>query len=239
MYKISVIIRTYNEGKHIREVLESLKNQTFKNFQIIIVDSESTDTTLSIAKEYNCKIVKIKKSRFNYSYASNIGAINSDAEILCFLSGHSVPVNNNYLDLIYQAFNNSQVGGVYGEVIALQDGSITEKIFYNLGYYKSKYMKKLRDKMENKIHPGILSCSNAAIRKAIWIEHPFTEYLGHGGEDVEMAYYIIKNKKYILHLPNALVRHSHGSSFHQFRAEYKNWGKLYSDVIKYIGEYYD
>ena len=49
--KISVVIRTYNEEKHIGEVLESLKKQTYKNYEIVIVDSESTDRTVEISMQ--------------------------------------------------------------------------------------------------------------------------------------------------------------------------------------------
>lgn len=55
--KISVVINTYNASEHLREVLESVKNFD----EIVICDMESTDETLSIAKEYNCKIVTFEK----------------------------------------------------------------------------------------------------------------------------------------------------------------------------------
>ena len=49
---ISIVIRTYNEQKHIREVMEILSKQTYKNFEIILIDSESTDDTIKIVSEY-------------------------------------------------------------------------------------------------------------------------------------------------------------------------------------------
>lgn len=60
-YKISVVIRTYNEEKHIGEVLESLKNQTYSNFEVIILDSQSTDNTTKIAQSYGVSIKQIEK----------------------------------------------------------------------------------------------------------------------------------------------------------------------------------
>lgn len=230
-YKISVIIRTYNEEKHIKDVLEAIKKQTYKNYEIIMVDSESTDSTLEIAKDFNVSIVKIYKKDFNYSYASNIGADNATGNILCYLSGHSVPCNPDYFQKINEAFQDKAVGGVYGEVIALRDGSVWEKTFHYLGYLKSKEIEK-----EYEIHPGILSCSNACIRKDIWEKHRFKDKLGKGGEDVEMAYRILKDGYYILKLKKALVRHSHGSSLKKFIAEFKSWKIQYENVLSYIKE---
>jgi glycosyltransferase involved in cell wall biosynthesis len=55
---ISIIIPTYNEGKYLSKLLESLKQQTFQDFEIIVSDNDSKDKTKQIAKKYGCKIVK-------------------------------------------------------------------------------------------------------------------------------------------------------------------------------------
>ena len=60
-YKISVVIRTYNEEKHIGEVLKSLNKQTYSNFEVIILDSQSTDNTIKIAQNYDVRIEQIEK----------------------------------------------------------------------------------------------------------------------------------------------------------------------------------
>lgn len=52
MFEISIIIRTKNEEKWIGENLKRLANQTYKNFEIIIVDSGSTDETLNIINNF-------------------------------------------------------------------------------------------------------------------------------------------------------------------------------------------
>ena len=52
---VSLIIRSKNEEKWIKLVLESIKNQTIKNFEIILVDNDSTDNTVKIAKSYDVK----------------------------------------------------------------------------------------------------------------------------------------------------------------------------------------
>lgn len=235
-YKISIVIRTYNEQKHLPEVLESIKNQTYKNYEIILVDSESTDKTVEIAKKYGVKIVPILKKDFNYSYASNVGVKNSSGDIVCFLSGHSVPVKENYLEKINEIFQDSKIGGCYGDVIALKDGSFWEKAYNKLGYIKNiLFNRKNNIRLENTIHPGILSCSNASIRKTIFNKHLFADELGKkGGEDVELAYRIIQDGLYIAQVPELLVKHSHGSDLKKFLRELKNWKIMYQEVLDYI-----
>lgn len=150
-YKISVVIRTYNEEKHIGEVLKSLNKQTYSNFEVIILDSQSTDNTIKIAQNYDVRIEQIEKKEFNYSFASNKCVEYATGEIVCFLSGHSVPKRNNYLELANKVFQDERIGGCYGEVIALPDGSFSEKMFNGLGYIKSRIMMP-RIKLEQEIH---------------------------------------------------------------------------------------
>lgn len=234
-YKISVVIRTYNEQKHINSVLKSLSEQTYGNYEIIILDSESTDDTLKIASKYNVIIKHIKKSDFNYSYASNKCVEYASGDIICFLSGHSVPVRSNFLENINQIFQNPQIGGCYGEVIALPDGSFTEKVFNRLGYLKNKLKGGGNPEvLETKIHPGIFSCSNASARRDLLLRHPFAQALGHGGEDIEVAYRIIQEGYYIARVPDLLVMHSHGNGLFKFIREYNNWKKMWKDVKRYI-----
>ena len=234
-YKISVVIRTYNEAKHIKEVLEALKNQTYRNYEVIILDSESTDDTLKIAVKYDVIIKHIRKSDFNYSYASNKCVEYATGDIVCFLSGHSVPVHDSYLQEVNDIFQNDRIGACYGEVIALPDASITERLFNNLGYLKSKIKGVKKEVvLESEIHPGIFSCSNASARKSLLNKHPFATEVGRGGEDVEVAYRIIKDGYYIARTPKQLVMHSHGSSLIKFCNEFKNWRIMYKDVLEYI-----
>lgn len=56
--KASVIIPMYNEERYISRCLESLKKQTFKNFETILIDDGSTDKTVEIASKYDVTILK-------------------------------------------------------------------------------------------------------------------------------------------------------------------------------------
>ena len=94
----SIIIRTKNEERYLEHVLLMLKKQTYKNFETVIVDDNSTDKTLEIAKKYNCKIVKIPEGKFNYPYACNFGIRESIGEYIVFISGHSIPINTKWLE---------------------------------------------------------------------------------------------------------------------------------------------
>ena len=89
--KVSVIIRTYNEGLYITNLLRAIKQQEYPNIEIILVDSESTDDTVKLAEQYCDKIVGIKKSDFTFGYSLNKGIENSTGDFLVLVSAHTEP----------------------------------------------------------------------------------------------------------------------------------------------------
>ena len=89
---VSVIIRTKNEERWLQQCLEKIYQQSYRNFEIIIVDNESKDKTIKVAKEYKLKIVKIKK--FLPGKAINLGITKSKGDIIICLSAHCIPLDN-------------------------------------------------------------------------------------------------------------------------------------------------
>ena len=92
--KISVIIPTYNEEKHIVQCLESLSNQTLKPLEIIVVDDGSTDSTLLKIKNFD--LVVIRQDHSGAGAARNLGAKKSRGEILFFVDA-DMEFNKNFL----------------------------------------------------------------------------------------------------------------------------------------------
>ena len=73
--KASIIIRTYNEARHLPDLLTGVQSQVAPGMEneIIIVDSGSTDGTLDIAKRFHCRIEHIRKEDFSFGRSLNIG----------------------------------------------------------------------------------------------------------------------------------------------------------------------
>ena len=68
---VSLIIRCYNEEKHIEKLLNGIMQQALEKIEIILVDSGSTDSTLSIAAAYPVKIVSIDPNEFTFGRSLN------------------------------------------------------------------------------------------------------------------------------------------------------------------------
>ena len=70
---VSIIIRTLNEERYLRELLLSIKNQDFPDeVEIVVVDSGSIDSTIEIAENFQCKITHIKKTDFTFGRSLNV-----------------------------------------------------------------------------------------------------------------------------------------------------------------------
>ncbi|MEM2126856.1 MAG: glycosyltransferase family 2 protein, partial [Candidatus Bathyarchaeia archaeon] len=84
---VSVVIPTFNSEKTIEDCLKSIKNQTYRNIEIIIVDNYSQDKTIKIAKKYDVLIFSKKLGR---SAARNFGAKKTMGDFLLFLDSDMV-----------------------------------------------------------------------------------------------------------------------------------------------------
>ena len=69
----SIVIRAFNEGRHISRLLEGINQQTIRDLEIILVDSGSSDNTLAIAKSYGAQIIQIKPQDFTFGRSLNLG----------------------------------------------------------------------------------------------------------------------------------------------------------------------
>jgi glycosyltransferase involved in cell wall biosynthesis len=110
---VSVIIPTYNEEKNIERCLKSLQNQTVprNSFEVIVVDGNSKDRTVEIAKKYADKIIQQKSE--GVGGARNDGVIISKGNIIaCTDADCTVP--KNWVEVIQKNFENKNIVAVYG-----------------------------------------------------------------------------------------------------------------------------
>jgi len=85
---ISVVIPTRNEGKYIGRLLESIDRQTYRNYEIIVCDHDSSDSTLKIARGFEAKIIKVKRK--GVAIGKNTGLKAARGEIIAFIDADYV-----------------------------------------------------------------------------------------------------------------------------------------------------
>jgi len=113
-FKFSVLIPTYNGAGMIKNTLRSLLRQDYRNFEVIVNDDASTDSTIKIVESFNDKRIKIFKNKSNMGYPANLNACLSHAkgEIIYLLAQDDI-LASNALSLTNDAFNlSSDIGAV-------------------------------------------------------------------------------------------------------------------------------
>jgi glycosyltransferase involved in cell wall biosynthesis len=88
--RISIITPSYNQGEFIRETIKSVLGQGYPDLEYIIIDGGSTDSTLSILKEYGNRLDWISEEDRGQSHAINKGMQKATGEIIGFLNSDDV-----------------------------------------------------------------------------------------------------------------------------------------------------
>ena len=102
---VSIIVPVYNVEKYLRQCIESLINQTYKNIEIILVDDGSTDNSGKICDEYSKKDNRIKaihKKNGGLSDARNYGIENAKGIYICFVDSDDY-TDKKYIENLYHA----------------------------------------------------------------------------------------------------------------------------------------
>lgn len=103
-YEITIIVPIYNAQKYIRKCIDSILKQTYKNFQLILINDGSTDKSLEICKEYkelDNRVKLIDKVNEGVSIARNVGIKNAEGDYIVFIDADDY-IEKNYLEKLIQ-----------------------------------------------------------------------------------------------------------------------------------------
>ena len=104
---ISIILPTYNSEKYIFECISSVLNQSYKEFEIIVIDNNSSDKTLNIIRSFKSEKIKIFniKNYGNISISRNLGIEKSIGNWIAFIDSDDL-WEKDKLEILSNKFNN-------------------------------------------------------------------------------------------------------------------------------------
>lgn len=211
--KCSIVIRSYNEEKHIGRLLTGILEQSIEDFEIILVDSGSTDATVAIASHFPVRILGIKPEDFTFGYSLNKGCSAANGEYIVISSAHVYPVYKDWLEKLLLPFSDPQIALVYGK----QRGNLHTK-FSEQQIFKVWFP---GESVTRQSHP-FCNNANAAIRRTLWQEHPYNETLP-ALEDLEWATWAMNNGYHVAYSHEAEIIHVHnetpGDIYNRYRRE--------------------
>ncbi len=217
----SIIIRAYNEEKHIRRLLQGITEQTLSDIQIILVDSGSTDGTLTAASGYLVEVVNILPENFTFGRSLNIGFATARSDLVVMASAHVYPVYPDWLEQLLAPFEDPNVGLSYGKQRGTENSHFSEQQIFKHWFSDSSDL--------FQAHP-FCNNANAAIRRGLWELHPYDETLP-GLEDLEWGKWAQGEGHRIAYVAEAEVIHVHDESqkgiFNRYRREGMAFQRIY------------
>jgi rhamnosyltransferase len=219
---VSLIIRCFNEEKHIGRLLTGALNQTHLPDEIVVVDSGSTDHTLAVASTFDVTVVSIEPELFSFGHALNVGIAAATGEIAIFASAHVYPIYDTWLEELVAPFSDEQVALTYGRQQTPPGGRLSEQRLLSQ-WFPAQSAARQR-------HP-FCNNANAAIRRSAWEARPYDEQLT-GLEDLEWAKYAMEHGYSIAYVAEAPVVHVHDESFRQVFNRYRREAIAHKDIYQ-------
>ena len=162
---ISIIIRTRNEERWIDHCLSAITTQSINDYEIILVDNNSQDRSVKIAKKYTDNIINV--TDFYPGKAINDGIRASSGKYIVVISGHCIPKNNLWLEKLIEPLKNDKtclLAGVYGRQEPLSSSSALDKRDLTVVFGLDERTQKKDSFFHN---------ANSAIPRKIWEKFPF------------------------------------------------------------------
>lgn len=206
---ISVICPCFNHEKYVTFFIQSVLNQTYRNFELIIVDDCSADSSVQQIKKFDNKRIKLIQHKFNngVNAALNAGIKNSIGDVVVFVASDDM-LKPNYMEKIVETFLNSpEVGVIYGPATVIDDNN---KILKKQPQYFSS-TQKMNDK--NRVlssifyDANVLVSSGMAVRRSVLqkIIPLDTSFLSHQDTFIHVRLLAITNMAILLE-PYVLYR---------------------------------
>lgn len=211
MPETSIIIRTYNEERHLPALLSAIAGQSYRDYEVIVVDSGSIDNTREIAAGAADQVIRISSHDFTFGYSLNIGIKASTGRFLVLVSAHTLPSHVDWLAALIEPLKDEKTAMVCGRQEGTAESKLSEFRDFNRIFGPKRMTMSAKKFFANN--------ANSALRRDLWEQHMFDESLP-GLEDIEWAKFWMERGLQVIYEPAAGIRHIHQETPHQVRRRY-------------------
>lgn len=211
----SIVIRTLNEAVYLDDLLKMIAQQKTSGgltHEVVLIDSGSTDGTVEIAERHGARITTITKQEFSFGRSLNRGCDFAKGEILVFISGHCVPVDDQWLQNLCQPLMDGTVSYTYGRQVGDDDSYFSERRIF------AKYFPET-----STVPQKGFFCNNAnsAVLRSAWKLERFDEELT-GLEDMALGKALVEGHGHkVGYVASAPVFHHHSENWKQVRRRFE------------------
>ncbi len=228
---VSIIIPTLNASVELGSLLEMLLKQTLCPDEILVLDSESNDDTVEIAKKYPLtRVIEIKRADFDHGGSRDLAFRAAHGDIVLFLTQDAMPSGDKYVEAIVKSVLQEGVASACGRQIARADAPLYEKFTREYNYPPQSNVRDASDIERLGIKAFFLSDACSAYRREAYLavggfDHPILT-----NEDMLIAAKFLTAGYKIAYCAEAAILHSH---LYSLRQEYERNYKIGFVMEKY------
>ena len=220
---VTVAVLTFNGEEFLEDLLNAVYSQKTKHkYEILIIDSGSTDSTLEICAKFpELRLEKIKNKDFGHGKTRNLAVDLSNSKYVLFLTQDAVPANHYWMDAMVEPFETIEnTSCVFGKQIPRPNCNVTCKrevaaVFSSFGDDVTLGVHRISDVTENvETYNSFFSDANSAVLREKALIVPFRDI--DYSEDIALAIDHMKHGWFKVYAPLGQVMHSHDLSPKKF-----------------------
>jgi rhamnosyltransferase len=197
---ITIILRSFNEAWALRDTLSALKRQSYRNWELIVIDSGSTDGSPELIRAAEpVHFIEIRPHEYNPGRVMNLGMRLARSNFGIFLNADATPLDSNWLRPLVTVLQDFQTAAVFGRQIPRPNCQAV---------YACDYERCFGPGRESATWDHFFSMVSSGLRKDIWSRRGFLENLQYA-EDDEYTRWARSNNYKIAYSADSVVMHSH------------------------------
>jgi len=197
---VSIIMRSYNEAWALRETLPALINQEYRNWELIVIDSGSTDGSQDLIRAVNpVHFIEITPQSYVPGRVLNRGMELARSNYCVFLNADATPVNEHWLRPLATSIFDPEVAAAFGRQVPRPD---CEAVF------ACDYDRCFGPRRESASWDHFFSMVSSGLRKNVWETRRFREDIQYA-EDDEYTRRCKAEGYEIRYVPDSVATHSH------------------------------
>lgn len=195
--KVSIITATYNSERTIKDTLSSVKQQSYKDVEHIIIDGASTDKTINLLDLYGHIGPKVSEADKGIYDAMNKGVEIAGGDIIGILNSDDFYADNRVIEKVVKTFETTGCDAVYGDLVYV-DGKQSQKVVRR--WVSGNYNRKLFSQGWMPPHPTVF------IKKEVYEKYGLFNVKFKSSSDYELLLRLMFVKKIkVSYIPHVLV----------------------------------
>jgi rhamnosyltransferase len=197
---VSIVMRSCNEAWALKETLPAIQQQEYRNWELIVIDSGSTDGSVDLIRAAEpAHFIQIEKQDYIPGRVMNCGMSLARSEYVIFINADATPQGCNWLRPLVNGLLDSQTAAVYGRQIPRPDCRAV---------YAHDYERCFGENRESAQWDHFFSMANSGVRKDLWKRRRFAETITYS-EDDEWTRWCRAEGYKILYVLESVAMHSH------------------------------